>query len=160
MAKLPSIFPDPSSDDPPATLRRARRLWQLCLMLPFVYVGAAFAIDRLFFTSGFGFWAVTPTVYRRILLVFAALAVCAQVALVVLHRHFQARIREVRLSPARAALLYHRRTIYMAACADAVSGLGLIAFLINADWMALIVFCVVSYFLYVQAYPRGRFVTD
>ena len=148
-----------SNTDPETVLRRARWMWRVCLLLPFLYMGIAWLVAHFFFhkTYSFGFWPMAAATHRKVLIGFGLLALCAQVVVIFLHQTFQSRIRQVRLIPPEAAQLYWRRTLYMAVCADFVSGLGLIAFLLNADWTALVGLCIFSYFLYVQAYPRARF---
>lgn len=95
--------------------------------------------------------------YHSILVAFGIMAFLAEGGILSLRYYFQKKLNEVRLMPVRAAGLYWQRTLWMLLCADLVSGLGLIAYLLRGDWMALIAFCIVSYFLYIQAYPRGRF---
>ena len=144
-------------EDPQETIARARRLWRICLALPFLYLVLAWLIDRHFFKAGIGFWPMPAPVYRIVLSGFVCGAAIIQMLVLGLHLTFQRRIREVRLVLPRVAHLYWRRTLYIALCADIVSGLGLIAFLIHADWEALVGFCLFSYLLYIQAYPRARF---
>jgi len=148
-----------SSGNPQEALSRARWLWRCCLILPFLYIGFAAAVHHLLFAQKmpFGFWPMGDKAYRGILFAFCIIAVLAEAAILGLRYFFQKKLNEVRLIPIRASELYWQRTLWMLLCADLVSGLGLIAFLLRADWMALIVFCIVSYLLYIQAYPRGRF---
>ena len=107
-----------------------------------------------------GFWPMRDTTYYGVIAVFGLLSIAAQIGIVVLRATYGRRIRLERLIVSRVAELYWKRTLYMAACADLVSSLGLIAFLMRANWHALVAFCIWSYLLYAQVYPRGRFMDE
>ena len=155
--KLANPEPPPPVGDARGILRRAQWLWTACLFLPFVYLGLAWIVESVWFArnEGFGFWPLRAAHYRILLGALAACAVGSQAAILVLHRRYAGRIRDARLRPALAATLLLRRTFYMAAWTDLVSGLGLVAFLFNADWNALIAFCACSFLLYAQIHPHA-----
>ncbi len=141
-----------------ALIRRAQWMWRGCLLLPFIYLGIAFLLNHFWFVPhrfGAGLWPMRSESFNVLLGVFGALAAGSQAAHYVYRKRFNERIARERLKPMAAAKLYWKRTIYLVCCADLVSGLGLVAFLLNAHWNALIAFCLISYLLYIQSYPRG-----
>jgi hypothetical protein len=139
-------------------LLRTQFLWRLCLCLPFVYVGAAWLVEHVWFPAGKppGFWPMSPTGFEILMGAFGGAVAGVQAAFVLVHRSYARRLRLPGLSLYQIAYLYWKRTLYLVAFADVASGLGLIAFLIQGSWTALLVFCMCSYVLYLQAYPRAR----
>jgi hypothetical protein len=139
-------------------LLRTQFLWRLCLCLPFVYVGAAWGVERVWFPVGKppGFWPMSPAGFALLMGAFGGAVAGVQAAFVLVHRSYARSLRQPGLSLYQIAHLYWKRTLYLVAFADVASGLGLIAFLIQGSWTALLVFCMCSYVLYLQAYPRAR----
>ncbi|MBN1868511.1 hypothetical protein JW916_14610 [Candidatus Sumerlaeota bacterium] len=154
--------PQDSSPDPTEPIRRARLLWHLCLVLPFVYIGIAEIVDRFLFApnNGLGLWPMRSDSYDWTIRILIALVVAIQVGVVVLHLVFARRIRICSLIPARAARLYWWRTAAVAACGDTVTFFGLIVFLLSARWPPLLGCCIYAYIVYAQAYPRAHLVED
>jgi hypothetical protein len=142
-------------DDAETILRRTHWMWRAFLGMPFVYLLLGKFVESVWFESerDGGFWPLQPEGYRVLLVVLGVLAVGAQVALLVLRSRFNQRMHDAGPHSAVAAQLGWKRIFYLGACADAVSGLGLVAFLFNADWNALMAFCACSYLLYMQAFP-------
>lgn len=141
---------------------RTQWLWRFCLCLPFFYLGIAWLVERIWFlpTSRAGFWPLTPAARGGLLILFGGVAVGTQAAVALVHRSFAGKLEAPDLSPKRMAELYWKRTLYLAACADTVSGLGLIVFLLIGHWTALAAFCGYSYLIYAQAYPRARLLCE
>jgi hypothetical protein len=143
---------------PSTILLRTQFLWRLCLCLPFVYVGAAGGVEHWWFPAGGvpGFWRMSAAGFAVLMGAFGGAVAGVQAAFVLVHRSYTHRLRQPGLSLYQIAYLYWKRTLYLVAFADVASGLGLIAFLIQGSWTALLVFCMCSYVLYLQAYPRAR----
>lgn len=154
--------PIPPYEDAQTIIRRARRLWLVCLGLPFVYLGVGLLVKQYFFTVKYpaGFFPLNRAQFWTVLDAFIALALCAELAILLVRHFFKKKLAIVRLIQGRAAELYWRRTRYLAACCDFVSILGLIFFLLTASGPALIGFCVFSYLLYAQSYPAAHFVDE
>ncbi|MFW5870584.1 MAG: hypothetical protein ACOCVL_02850 [Candidatus Sumerlaeota bacterium] len=147
-------LPEPQND--PEIMRRvvlSQWLWKACLGFPFLYLLIAWGLEKAFF-QGYGFWPLHSETYMKVLAGFIAAAVTMQVILFFIHRHFTQKILDYRLRPHVMATALWRRTMYGAMCGDTVSALGLVLFLFNADWSALIFFCLGSYVLYGQITPH------
>ena len=99
-------------------------------------------------------------VVEMFIAVFAGLAVAAQITLILVRGKFSVALQRHETSRMETAYLYWKRTVWLLCCADIPSGLGLILFLLFGYWCVLIPFCGASYFLYAQAYPRARLLTE
>jgi hypothetical protein len=150
------LDPLPSPENDAEIVRRihhAQLLWKACLVFPFFYVALAWLLDRYVFT-GYGFWPKHPEAYHKWLVGFTALAIAAQGALRLIHRHYTQKMRDYRLRPRYMAEALWKRTLYGAVCGDFLSFLGLVLFMFNAKWNVLMYFCLGSYILYGQIAPH------
>ncbi|MFP4379333.1 MAG: hypothetical protein ACLFUS_02430 [Candidatus Sumerlaeia bacterium] len=138
-------------------IARVRLLWQICLFLPFLYLLLCLGIENIWKGNPkSGLWpTLSEEAYRSILSVLGGLCFGAEVALLLIRQRFALIIEANKSDLDSMARVYGRRTFLMAACADFVSFMGLIAFLLRGHWIVLSVFCAASYLLYAQAYPRA-----
>jgi hypothetical protein len=138
-------------------LDRARRFWQFCLFLPFVYLLVGWGAEALWFPGGKkGLWpSVDPSLYRGILSLLGGVVFGAQTALMLIRKRHADLLDEAADNPDRMAKIYWRRTLYMAGCSDLVSFFGLLGFLVKGHWFVIVGLCGFSYILYAQAYPRA-----
>lgn len=84
---------------------------------------------------------------------FAGLAATAQMLLVILRRLSNARLAALADGDPALRSAHWHRTLALASCCDAVAWLGLILFVLQGSWDALICFCLGAYVLYAQAHP-------
>jgi hypothetical protein len=144
------------SDDPDVTLRRVQWMWRGCLLLPFLYLILAFLMDHFWFVhrNDLGLWPFREAQHGVAYGIYAALVLAAQAGMVWVRRQYVDSIIDARLRPPLLSVLIWKRSVRQFICADLISFLALMSFLMDADWNALTVLCFCSYLLYAQAYPH------
>jgi hypothetical protein len=145
------------SDDPDVTVRRLHWMWCGCLLLPFLYLVCAFLMDRFWFVhrNGLGLWPLREVQRWTAYGLYGILAMAAHLYSVWIRRRYEDAVIDARLRPSLLSILVWKRSVRQFICADLISFLALVSFLVDADWNALTVLCFCSYLLYAQAYPHA-----
>jgi hypothetical protein len=133
------------------------RLWMLGLTSPVIYLLIAAAVNRLVFAERTvpGFWPLSADVYGRLLVVLAVISVAAVPIVLYLKKNWAGKVSAEAESEAATLLdsTHGRRFAAIFIICDTVALIGLILFLVQGRFNAVLLFGVIALLNYAAAYP-------
>jgi hypothetical protein len=133
------------------------RLWMFGLTSPVIYLLIAVAVNRLVFDKRTvpGFWPLSADMYRWVLAGLAVISIAAVPAVLYLKKNWADKVATDAEGEAGTILdsARGRRFVAIFIICDTVAMFGLILFLVQGRFNAVLVFGVIALLNYAAAYP-------
>lgn len=155
--KSHSISRQPELESVRDDLNRLKLTWGLCCASPILYLlFSRFIQDTFFASNSNGFAHLPQNQYYIAIGIAGVLVLGLQVAMLVLRRRYQEKMRNSMKHPQQLLRMYSRRTFQMMLISEVAVVLGFVLFLLNGQASVVFAFGIATMLYYAQSYPSER----